>query len=270
MGRRSADQHQSMKREGRIHGFNVRVGKRAWGDGGYRGKIAFNKPTNESKSAIKHPVPVVAQAVYNEHELPAQKSFGKTKNAFKAKDLDITRNHLMQDWSIYKGGLPVDEDYDDEGSDDVYLYHREQWTNDEYGNGGHEDEEVDEDEDEEHNNEQEHEEDAYWDADSRARSQMVLPIESLLTASKRKIAPSKANAVQQRRQQQQLTLTDAVGVAEIVVERTAPAAATAGDDDDGNNIDQFESWWGLGFYDEEEVPDDWFLITEEEDFLVPA
>ncbi|CAM6092173.1 unnamed protein product [Calypogeia fissa] len=261
-----------MKREGRIHGFNVRVGKRAWGDGGYRGKIAFNKPTNQSKSAIKHPVPVVAQAVYNEHELPAQKSFGKTKSAFKAKDLDITRNHLMQDWSIYKGGLPVDEDYDDEGSDDVYLYHREQWTNDEYGNGRHEDEKVeeDEDEDEEHNNEQDHEENAYWDANSRARSQMVLPIESLLTASKRKIAPSKANAVQQRRHQQQLTLTDAVGVAEIVVEGTAPAAATADDDDDGNNIDQFESWWGLGFYDEEEVPDDWFLITEEEDFLVPA
>lgn len=250
-----------MKREGRIHGSNVRLGKRAWGDGGYRGKVTFNRPTNQSKSAVKLAVPSVVQLVSNEHELPMQKSIGKTKSAFKAKDLDITRNHLMQDWSIYKRGVPVEENYDDEGLDDPYHY-REHWASDDYGNGGH-DEDEGEDDDEDEEEQQVDEEEEYWDADNRSRSQIVLPIESLLTVRKRKIAPAKANAVQpQPRRQQQLTLTDAVGVAEITVERAAA--------DDGNNSDQFESWWGLGFYDEEEVPDDWFLITEEEDFAVAA
>jgi hypothetical protein len=266
----------SMKREGRIHGTNVRLGKRAWGYGGHGAKIIASKPTNKSKGAMKYqPVaPAVTHIVYNEHELPLQKSIGKTKSAFKAKNMDVTRNHMMQDWSLHDRGLAIEEnyDYDHDGGSDYYedAYQEEageQWPSDDYVSG--EEDEVDE-------GDQQPQEEEPKSRRYRDRSEIVLPIESLLTNRKRKVAP-KANAlylleakavhqeqqqqqVQQQQQPQQLpeAVVDVKGAefAEIVLEGA-----------EVNNIDELESWLGLGFYDGEEVPDDWFLITEKQEFV---
>lgn len=216
------------------------------------------KPTSQSKNSVKHPiVPSVAHVVYNEHELPAQKAIGKTKSAFKAKDLDITRNHMMQDWSIYKRRIAFDGNYedDDDDSDDGY-HHDERWASDGYGTTGGQDDDEEAEEEQEQQGEEESREPAAgsWGRD-RARSEIVLPIESLLTMRKRKVA-AKANAI--RHKQLPLTVVGDVSGAETALDDDAAADVLS---------DEFESWWGLGFYDEEEVQDEWFLISEAESFM---
>jgi hypothetical protein len=83
-----------MRREGRIHGNNVRVNKKE--SGSYERAI---KPTNHSKVTGKCPANGV-RCVGCSHGQPVKKSIGKVKTALKARDLDVTKNHKMAEWSF--------------------------------------------------------------------------------------------------------------------------------------------------------------------------
>ncbi|CAM6092172.1 unnamed protein product [Calypogeia fissa] len=84
-----------MRREGRIHGNNVRLNKKESG----AGQRVSNKPTNHSKVSARCPGNGV-KCVGCSSGLPVKKSMGKVKTALKARDLDVTKNHKMHEWSF--------------------------------------------------------------------------------------------------------------------------------------------------------------------------
>lgn len=84
-----------MRREGRIHGNNVRLNKKEVGGG----ERVCSRPTNHSKVSARCPGNGV-RCVGCSNGLPVKKSMGKVKTALKARDLDVTKNHKMHEWSF--------------------------------------------------------------------------------------------------------------------------------------------------------------------------
>lgn len=190
---------------------------------------ASSKPTNQSKVSARCPGNGV-RCTGCSNGLPVKKSIGKVKTALKARDLDVTKNHKMHEWSFsqkhrwgnYGGPISGGEE-----------------TDDEHENGGPlESDGTDEN----------------WADDQPSRSPvMVCPIELLVQMRKPKTG------------RPAMVIPEA-----SLITPDAATVSTESDDSDYESVIDDEGWSDFDFSDGEEVSDaedgaaadDWVFVTD--------